>query len=119
MISLPEIGIEAAEKNPRTHDIGAIKHQGGIEKRLSEKYEGKYGEDRYNNKIMESRIDDPLLGAWNNLLFFLRFGFHLYSYLYSKSKPNAFGFSIFLTFLFFRFYPCSVEQNFLFCKKQV
>ncbi|MCK4428710.1 MAG: hypothetical protein KAW16_09520 [candidate division Zixibacteria bacterium] len=75
MISLPEIGIEVVPENSGTHGIGAIKHKGGTKKRLSEKYEGKYSEDRYNNKIMESRIDDPLLGAWNNLLFFFDLGF--------------------------------------------
>jgi hypothetical protein len=71
MISLPEIGIEGVPKDPGTHGIGAIEHQGGMKKRLSEKYYGKYSEDSDNNRIMESRIDYPLLRAWNNLLFFL------------------------------------------------
>jgi hypothetical protein len=38
VISLPEIGIEGVPKDPGTHSIGAIKHQGGIENRLPEKY---------------------------------------------------------------------------------
>jgi len=38
MISLPEVGIEAAEENPSTHGIGAIKHLTG-EDELSKKYD--------------------------------------------------------------------------------
>ncbi len=73
MISPPEIRIESIPKDPGAHGIGAVKHQGGIEKRPPEKDDGKYGEDPYDNKIMESGIEYSLLGAcfglWDILLF--------------------------------------------------